>query len=124
MLKVNKIIGLIGVLLLSACAAPLKVDVTPTQPTVVIPEKPRPVQMAPISLTVVTKQNFNDLQTAITKNPSSVFIVLLPEDYDNLVNNVGELRRYIDQQNAIILYYDKTIKVITNSATSDTQQTK
>jgi hypothetical protein len=119
MLKANKIIWLSSAFLLSACATPpLKVDVTTTKPTVVIPEKPRPVQMAPIGLTVVTKQNFNDLQIAITKNPSSVFIVLQPEDYDNLVNNVGELRRYIDQQNAIILYYDKTVNAITDNATS------
>ena len=44
------------------------------------------------------------------KNGTDSFIAISVKDYENLSKNFAELRRYIDQQKQIILYYEEAVK--------------
>ena len=43
------------------------------------------------------------------KNGSDSYIALSVKDYENLALNFAELRRYIEQQKQIIVYYEKAV---------------
>lgn len=45
------------------------------------------------------------------------YVVLSMKDYENLAINVADLRRYIEQQTEIIVYYENAVKPDTNSDT-------
>ena len=110
---------ILGCLSLAACTREIEITTSENKPIIATPPRPREIQVSPVSVSVITKQNITDLTTEISKNPTSVFIVLLPQDYEVLVNNIGELRRYLTQQTTIIEYYETTIKSL-----SKQQETK
>jgi hypothetical protein len=64
---------------------------------------PMPVQQSNFEWVVITKQNaeakFKDIES---KNGSVTLFALTPHGYQNLSMNVAELRRYIQQQSAVI----------------------
>jgi hypothetical protein len=45
----------------------------------------------------------------IEENGELAFVALSIKDYENLALNVAELRRYINQQKQIIIYYEKAV---------------
>ena len=45
------------------------------------------------------------------------YVVLSMKDYENLAINIADLRRYIEQQTEIIVYYEEAVKPDTDSAT-------
>ena len=38
------------------------------------------------------------------------YVVLSMKDYENLAINIADLRRYIEQQTEIIVYYEEAVK--------------
>tara|TARA_B100001093_G_scaffold184738_1_gene177431 strand:+ start:1299 stop:1508 length:210 start_codon:yes stop_codon:yes gene_type:complete len=44
------------------------------------------------------------------ENGDLAFVALSIKDYENLALNVSELRRFINQQKEIIIYYEKAMK--------------
>ena len=44
------------------------------------------------------------------KNGADAYIAISVKDYENLALNFAELRRYIEQQKEIILYYEEAVK--------------
>ena len=38
------------------------------------------------------------------------YVVLSMKDYENLAINIADLRRYIEQQTEIIVYYENAVK--------------
>jgi hypothetical protein len=96
-------------LLLTACGdAPLRITTTPAQVTITQAADPAAVQMLPVQIRVVNRDNLNqflqDLRTAQSSD-NPVFIALTTQDYENLALNIADLRRYIQQQQSIIVYY-------------------
>jgi hypothetical protein len=58
----------------------------------------------------VNKENLADFEARFEKdNVDLVFFAISIPDYENLAINMGELRRYIEQQGSIILYYEETV---------------
>jgi len=53
------------------------------------------------------------------KNGADAYIALSIKDYENLSNNFAELRRYIKQQKAIIVYYEEAVKPLDTDTTTD-----
>ena len=41
---------------------------------------------------------------------SLAFVALSMKDYENLALNISDLRRFLNQQNEIIVYYEKAVK--------------
>lgn len=51
------------------------------------------------------------------------YVALSMRDYENLALNVAELRRFINQQTQVIIYYEDAVSdSINNSSNSDQQQ--
>jgi len=40
-----------------------------------------------------------------------VYVALAIKDYENLALNIAELRRYLNQQTEIIVYYERAVSV-------------
>ena len=59
---------------------------------------------------VVTEQNFEEFKKRFTKeNGDLVGYVLSVRDYETLALNMAEIKRYIEQQKQIIIYYEKAV---------------
>ena len=108
---------LVTTLLISGCSTfkPEKQIVTVTKlvekqiPTV---PHPRQVQMNEIKIYVVSpSENFEKFKEEFEKkNGADSYIAISVKDYENLAKNFAELRRYIEQQKQIILYYEEAVK--------------
>ena len=104
-------------LLISGCSTfkPEKEIVTVTKlierqiPTV---SHPKQVQMNDIRIYVVSPtENFEEFKEEFeAKNGADSYIAISIKDYENLSKNFAELRRYIEQQKQIILYYEEAVK--------------
>lgn len=97
------------VLLLSACGArQIQVSSAPVQLAITQVADPTPVQMLPVNLRVVTPDNLQAFlaeMSATQNNSTYVFVAMHMRDYENLTLNLAELRRYMEQQQAVILFY-------------------
>ncbi len=73
---------------------------------------PRQVQMNEIKIYVVSpEENFEEFKKEFeSKNGTDSYIAISVKDYENLSKNFAELRRYIEQQKQIILYYEEAVK--------------
>ena len=109
---------LVTTLLISGCSSfykPEKEIVTVTKlverqiPTV---PHPRQVQMNEIKIYVVSpEENFEDFKKEFeAKNGVDSYVAISIKDYENLGKNFAELRRFIEQQKQIILYYEEAVK--------------
>jgi len=59
---------------------------------------------------VVTDQNFKDFKARYTKqNGEFLFYAISVRDYETLALNMAEIKRYIDQQKQLIVYYEKAV---------------
>ena len=109
---------LVTTLLISGCSSfykPEKEIVTVTKlverqiPTV---PHPRQVQMNEIKIYVVSpEENFEDFKKEFeAKNGVDSYVAISIKDYENLGKNFAELRRFIEQEKQIILYYEEAVK--------------
>ena len=91
---------------------PKIVTVTNTvKTTVPIVARPKAVNLNDVKIYVVTKENIDQFeQDFVKKNGSLVYIAISIKDYENLSLNFAELRRYIEQQQQIIVYYEEAVK--------------
>ena len=66
--------------------------------------------MYPIQFYAVTAENYEEFKIKFEKeNSDLVYFALSVPDYENLSLNMGELKRYIEQQKTIIIYYEQSI---------------
>ena len=74
----------------------------PTQP------RPKPVSLYDIEFYAVTEENLDEFLERFEKeNGDIVFFAISVPDYENIALNMGELRRFIESQTAIIVYYEE-----------------
>lgn len=53
---------------------------------------------------------------------TTVFFALSVPDYENMSMNVAELRRYINQQKALVIYYEESIETMIKETPEDTEE--
>ena len=124
-MTLSLLLVLTATVLLSSCSSirpePKIITVTeiverqiPTVPS------PKTVQLNDISIYVVSpEENFEEFKKEFeAKNGADSYIAISVKDYENLSKNIAELRRYIEQQKQIILYYESAI---TNQGEQDDQ---
>ena len=99
---------------LTACSLfskPEKVVVTQVEyveRTIPIQPRPKPVTLYDIEFYAVTEENLDEFLERFEKdNGDVVFFAISVPDYENIALNMGELRRFIESQSAIILYYEE-----------------
>jgi hypothetical protein len=74
--------------------------------------RPKPVQLNDVRVYVVNKDNLEQFIEEFTDtNGELAFVALAIKDYENLALNVAELRRFINQQGEVILYYERAVSV-------------
>ena len=102
-------------LLLSSCGSWPKlrqIEVQTVEVDRVIPTQVRPqqVNLHDITWFVVTDQNFESFKARYTKqNGAFLFYAISVRDYETLSLNMAEIKRYLDQQKQIIIYYEKAV---------------
>ena len=63
-----------------------------------------------LTFTEKLQENFEDFQQRFVKeNGQLVGYVLSVRDYETLALNMAEIKRYIQQQKEIIIYYEKAV---------------
>jgi hypothetical protein len=95
-------------LLLAGCAstkpkiveAPILID----RPELILP-KVQPANQASMEWVVITASNADEKLEMLKSKDNVVYFALTAQGYQNLSMNVAELRRYIEQQNAVIAAY-------------------
>lgn len=78
----------------------------------VIPTQSRPkgVTIHPVYFYTVNAENIDEfLQRFEKENGDVVFFAISVPHYENLSLNLADLKRYIGQQNSLILYYEDSI---------------
>ena len=61
---------------------------------------------------VVTEENFKEFNEKFEKENGDPLVayVLSVRDYETLALNIAEIKRYIEQQKQIIIYYEEAVK--------------
>ena len=102
-------------LAISSCSSWPKlkqIEIKTVQVERVIPtqNRPRPINMNNIKFYVVTSENFEEFKKRYEKdNGTFLFYALSVRDYETLAINMAEIKRYIEQQKQIIIYYEKAV---------------
>ena len=118
-------------LLTTGCSVfrkPEEVVVTNTvikAPDIPLQPSPRPVNMIDIKWYTVTTDNIDEFEKNFENdNGDLVFFAISVPHYQNLSLNLAEIRRYLEQQQAIIIYYENQITQSRESInTPTTEQT-
>ena len=72
--------------------------------------RPKPLQLNDTRVFVVTKDNYEEFVKEFTETYGELaFVALSMKDYENLAFNVADIKRFLEQQNEIILYYEKAV---------------
>lgn len=91
---------------------PVQVEYRTKTVPVFHPPLPDGVSMGQVKWKVLTpaimEEYLRDLKAG--KAPVIVFYGITPKGYETLAGNIAELKRYIKQQKAIIMYYRKNLK--------------
>lgn len=67
--------------------------------------------MHDITWYAVTPENLQEfLERFESENGNQVFFAISVPDYENLSLNMADIKRYVEQQQAIIVYYENAVK--------------
>jgi hypothetical protein len=96
-------------LALGACSSKSTIDISakPIEIEIAKTADPAGVNMLPVTFKVVTKDTLDSFMAELSKNQNGtpVFVAFTMKDYENLVLNFADLKRYIEQQQSVIIYY-------------------
>jgi predicted component of type VI protein secretion system len=113
MLYQNKILYIAALaFLLSGCASKPKVFDKPVlvdRAELVVPQS-QPASQTSVEWVILTPSNVEAKMLELQGKGNVSYFALTPQGYQNLSMNVAELRRYIEQQNAVIAAYQKYYK--------------
>ena len=102
------------VILLSSCSSKPEKEIvtveTIVKPTIAIAQRPRPVEFDELKVKVITEANVQEVIQEMKDNQGQFLVYALdPVTFKNLAIGIEEIKRYIEQQNDIIIYYEKAI---------------
>jgi hypothetical protein len=101
-------------LLLSSCSLiPEKEIITKVEiykPTIDIVPRPEQLTLQDANIVVITEKNIKEVIERV-KNAQGSFVVyaLDPKSFEALAINMEQIKLYIESQNKIILYYEKSV---------------
>ena len=73
--------------------------------------RPKPLQLVDTQVRVVTKDTLEDFLKEYKEQYGEIaFVVLSMKDYENLALNIADIRRYLNQQTEIIVYYENAVQ--------------
>ena len=72
--------------------------------------RPKPLQLSDTRVFVVTKDNYEAFVEEFTSVYGELaFVALSMKDYENLAINIADIKRYLEQQKQIIVYYENAV---------------
>jgi apolipoprotein N-acyltransferase len=85
------------------------------------PPMPAGVKLENIKWHVITKDNANEKIAEIEKHLGGEFVVfaMTPQSYENMSYNIQELKRFIQEQAEIIIYYREATRVKNSETTTE-----
>jgi hypothetical protein len=90
---------------------PLEIRTVEVERKIPVQNRPRPVSLNNIHFYVVTEDTFAAFkQRFVKQNGDLLFYALSVRDYETLALNMAELKRFLQQQKQIIIYYEKAVK--------------
>ena len=90
---------------------PLEVKTIEVERKIPTQTRPKSISLNDIYFYVVTDRNFEEFKQKFEKeNGDLVFYAVSVRDYETLALNMAEIKRYIQQQQELIVYYEKAIK--------------
>ena len=105
-----------AVLLMTGCSLLSKPEEVVVTRTVTVAREiplksaPRPISLTDVNWYVVTTDNIQEFEKRFENDNSDlVFFALSVPHYQNLSVNLADIKRYIEQQQAIIVYYEQQI---------------
>ena len=115
-LKVSSLLLL--TLLLSSCSSwpslkQIEVKTVEVERRIPVQNRPQPIKMnTKMKWWVVTEENFKEFKEKFEKENGDPLVayVLSVRDYETLALNIAEIKRYIEQQKQIIIYYEEAVK--------------
>ena len=80
--------------------------------TIALATKPNPVIMKNADVIVITENNLDEVIQKVKALQGGQFVVygLDLKSFENLAINMEQIKRYIEQQNEVILYYEKAVR--------------
>lgn len=103
-------------LVISSCSSwnPLKtieVKTVEVERNVPLQNRPRQLQLNDIHWYVVTEENFAEFKKKFQEENGDPLVayVISVKDYETLAIDMAEIKRYIEQQKQIIIYYEKAL---------------
>ena len=89
---------------------PLEIRTVEVERKIPTQNRPRPVSLNNLHFYVVTEDTFAGFkQRFVKQNGDLLFYALSVRDYETLALNMAEIKRYIEQQKQIIVYYEKAV---------------
>ena len=103
------------VILLSSCSSKPEKEIvtveTIVKPTIAIAQRPRPVEFDELKVKVITESNVQEVIQEMKDNQGQFLVYALdPVTFKNLAIGIEEIKRYIEQQKEVILYYEEAVK--------------
>ena len=80
--------------------------------TVPVVARPKPLRLIDTRVFVVTKDNFKKFVKEFKEVYGDLaFVAISMKDYENLALNIADMRRFLNQQKEIIVYYENAVSV-------------
>ena len=93
------------------------------KPQIPLQPKARPVELNDVKFYVVTRNNLEEfLQEFDEVNGDTVFVAMSVPHYESLSLNLAEIRRYLKQQDSIVVYYETQISEKLSDINIDTKE--
>ena len=106
---------LLPLLLSSGCSSfkdvlPVEIKTVEVERKIPTQNRPRPVKLSDLHFYVVTEDTFAAFKQRFTKeNGDLLFYAISVRDYETLALNMAELKRFLQQQKQLIIYYEKAV---------------
>jgi len=82
--------------------------------------RPKALQLNDTRVFVVNKDNYEEFVKEFTEVYGELaFVALSMKDYQNLALNIADIKRYLEQQKEIIVYYEKAVSEEKTDGTDD-----
>jgi len=89
---------------------PLEIRTVEVERKIPVQNRPRPMSLNNLHWYVVTEDTFEAFkQRFVKQNGDFLLYAISVRDYETLALNMAELKRYLQQQKQIIIYYEKAV---------------
>ena len=111
------LLSLLPLFLLSSCSLLPKqkeiiIQTVEVEKQIPLQLQPKPLQFNSVYWHVITEENFDDFIKKFKKENGEawVFYAISVRSYESMALNMAELKRYIEQQKQVIVYYEEAVK--------------